>query len=160
MLLQWQQEHTLKNQDATSLSLLPYSLLVQEILFPCSWVHSHLILLLFPVLFSCLDDSLSAANTNLSLAVPSLPAFSFKDARDTRYWPWLWAWCQTAPHPTTPACSWQQKTMVEIKAPGWQKQDYELVQKKLNWNLAEWESNQNSKGFVVFGLSSFFFFFA
>lgn len=38
--------------------------------------------------------------------------------------------------------------MLEIKAAGWQKEDDKLVQKKLNWDLAEWESNQNSKGFL------------
>lgn len=40
--------------------------------------------------------------------------------------------------------------MLEIKEPDWQEQDNKLVQRKLNWDLVEWESNRNSK---VFGLN-------
>lgn len=48
-----------------------------------------------------------------------------------------------------PKLDGQQKTMLEIKAPGWQEEDDKLVQKKLNWDLAEWKSNRNSKGFFA-----------
>lgn len=39
--------------------------------------------------------------------------------------------------------------MLEIKAPGWQEEDDKLVQKKLNWDLAAWKSNRNSKVFLL-----------
>lgn len=42
---------------------------------------------------------------------------------------------------TQPELDEQQKSMLEIKEPGWQEKDDKLVQKKLDWDLAEWESN-------------------
>lgn len=61
------------------------------------------------------------------------------------------------PHP--PGSAWrrlkqpeldgQQKTPLKIEVPGWQEGDDKLVQAKLNWDLAEWESNQNSKVFCL-----------
>jgi len=45
----------------------------------------------------------------------------------------------------TPELDGQQKTLLEIKVPGWQEGGDKLVQTKLNWDLAERESNQNSK---------------
>lgn len=72
MQLQWQQEHTLKNQDAyKSFSVTVFIAGTRNIVpLQLSAFTSHLAP--FPSSFSCLADSLSAANTNLSLAVPSL----------------------------------------------------------------------------------------
>lgn len=86
MLLQWQQEHTLKNQDAyiQSLLLLLCSLLVKKCVPPqMSAFTSHLAP--FSTSFSCLDESMSAANINVSLAVLSLPALVLKIIGHTGY---------------------------------------------------------------------------
>lgn len=48
-----------------------------------------------------------------------------------------------------PELDGQQKTLLKIEVPGWQEGDDKLVQAKLNWDLAEWESNQNSKVFCL-----------
>lgn len=48
-----------------------------------------------------------------------------------------------------PELDGQQKTLLKIEVPGWQEGDDKLVQAKLSWDLAEWESNQNSKVFCL-----------